>query len=228
MPMSGCTHESISPSYSRSQSQPTIAQSTYTMTPIEDGNSNVLEGAILKSDGTILNYEVTLYCVPVDPKIYLTPGDPSVSALTVKSYGVYVIAGLPPGEYYLGARDKNNALFTDNFTRVKVDEGFSTSQNLILIPGGSIAGNVDGITTEMRKFARFRILWNILVESNWLYWGGQDYISEDNTFLLKNIPPGRIQLRLNNGYDKGSSRAEDTIITVKSGEQVQQNFLIKK
>jgi len=186
-----------------------------------------ISGHIYRSDGTPITTEVRVLCWPVDPDIDITPWDLS-PFLGVEVHGEFKIGGLPASRYALWARAADHTLFCERPIIVKVGRMLNTSQDLILVPGGSITGHIDGIQPEMIRFAPFKVWCHSVPEelSGLYYFEKYTVVAEDGTYLLKNVPPSRMMIDVNNGYGRDSHRAESAVLTVKSGEQTQKDFSI--
>ena len=193
------------------------------------GQEGSLSGRIYGPDGTAAANEVTVYCAPLDPSIHITRGDPAPPALTVKGYGEYSIGGLPAGRYAIVALCASPLLFTEKVTIANVEKGLTNPQDLVLVPGGSIAGRVNGIEPAMTRSAPFAVRYTVQLEGlGFDFAVGQAIVAEDGTYLVKDVAPGRVHISVNNGFMSGSYQAQSVWVTVRSGQQTQQDFSIIK
>ena len=183
-----------------------------------------ISGQIYRSDGTPVTTEVRVLCWSLDPDIHITPWVPS-PFLGVEAHGEFKIDGLPASRYALWARARDYTLFCERPIIVEVGRMINTSQDLVLVPGGSIAGHIDGIQPEMIRFAPFKVACHAVEELSTLDYYFEKYaaVAEDGTYLLKNVPPGRMRIHVRG---PGSHRSESAVVTVKSGEQTRKDFSI--
>jgi hypothetical protein len=181
-----------------------------------------ISGHIYLSDGTSFARDVTVFCTPLDPKVHITRRDPAPPALTVVGNGTYTVSGLPASSYSLMAVSMDRSLFAANSVTAQVAAQRTTSQDIVLVPGGTVSGHVNGIEPAMLRFAPFTV-W---CSSDTGYYASSTPVADDGTYVIKNVMPGNIRIYVRNGWSQGSSGSESVVVTVKSGEQIQKDFFI--
>ena len=192
-------------------------------------HKGAISGHIYQADGTPLTGEVNVFCAPLDPDVHITHGDPAPPALSVKAYGEYRIDNLPSSSYAVLAVAADQTLFPEKPVIVSVGNRGNTNQDLVLIPGGSITGQVTGIEPEMTKSKPFTVECIIEPEGlGWAYFISSTPVAEDGTYSLENAAPGNIRIYVNNGWGPGSYHAESSLVDVRSGERTKKDFTILK
>ena len=143
-----------------------------------------------------------------------------MAGYTEATGGEYKITNIPPGSHFILATAKDHSLYSKRTGPVNVREGVDVRQDLTLLPGGSITGYVTGIKPEMTNVAPFKVTWGLESNDSMPFFAqGEAPVTDDGTYLLKNVALGKVRVRVNNGWTTGHY-AEDAIVTIASGEQV--------